>query len=157
MKRGSATSGSNEHVALVKLATKRIVDRFMNLHNINISYESHAFSFEIRFPEKQGYYRPQAFLEFRPDILVEAEHKGLRRSSTLDWEGIFDSKTCIFECETDPRNIFGNRMKCESYKRIKTKNRQAYAFILVVWDDANVPKNHEPFDEVWRFKKDDAP
>lgn len=153
MKRGSATSGGDEHITLVRLATKRIVDRFMNLHYILISYEAHEFTFELTIKDKTGYHRSYASLEFRPDILVDHENKQLRRFENEEWTSILDSSAVVFEAETDPRHFFANRLKSESYKRIKAKNRQAYAFVLVVWDDAKVPKDFEPFDEVWAFPK----
>lgn len=154
MKRGSATSGGDEHIALVKLATKRIVDRFINLHFIIISYEAREFSFELKIADKRGYHRAYASLEFRPDILVEHETKELKTWEKKPWTNILDSGAIVVEVETDPYNFFHNLLKCESYKRIRTKSRKTYAFVLVVWADAKLPKNIEPFDEVWKFKRD---
>jgi len=153
MKRGSATSGGQEHIELVKLATKRIVDRFVNLHFIIISYEAREFSFELKIADKRGYHRAFASLEFRPDIFVEHESEELKTFENVPWTNILDSGAIVIEAETDPHNFFNNLLKCESYKRIRAKSRKTYAFVLVVWDDAKLPKNIEPFDEVWRFPR----
>jgi len=158
MKRGSATSGTDEHVQLVKLATKRIIDEFVNLRYISINYEKQNLTFQIKV--RDGTWgETNSYFELRPDILLRAENKG-KGGSIMDdakkWENIMDSNAIIFEAETDPRNIFKNAIKLEAYKQIKRNNygRAAYGFVLVVWEDAVLPENIEPFDEVWRFKKE---
>lgn len=156
MKRGIATSGSQEHIELVKLATKRIVDSFENLRYIQINYEQSNLSLEIKIRDKYEGYTNASF-EFRPDILLRAENraKGLFAEKEKKWESIFDSSAIVFECETDPRNIFANVLKMEAYRKIKgdVYGRSAYAFVLVCWSDAELPECVEPFDEVWRFDK----
>lgn len=150
-KRGLATSGGKEHVELVKLATKRIIDQFQNLRDIQISYEDREFSIDLRLKDSQHGYSNASF-EFRPDIIVRAENK---RRDDEKWDSILDSSAIVFEAETDPKKIFGNVLKIEAYKTMKMRpwGRQQYAFVLVVWADAVLPQNIEPFDEVWKFEK----
>jgi len=157
MKRGSATGGKDEHVELVKLATKRIVDTFQNLRYILLSYEQHNLEFEIKVKEGEFGYTNANFT-LRPDIVVRAENKAkgstIADDATL-WKSIMDSHAIVFEIETDPRNIFKNILKLEAYRKIKGEayGRAAYAFVLVCWDDAVLPKNIDPFDEVWKFPR----
>jgi hypothetical protein len=159
MRRGSGTSGKDEHVELVRLAVKRIVDSFSNLRHILISFEQQNLKFELQI--KTGEYGyTNAHFEFRPDIILRAENTG-KGSSIMDdakiWKTILDSSTIVFEIETDPRsNIFSNVLKIEGYKKIREEafGRAAYAFVLVVWADAVLPENVEPFDEVWRFPRE---
>lgn len=157
MKRGSGTSGKDDHVELVKLATKRIVDCFENLRHILVSYEQQNMNFELKIKDS-AYGETFAHFEFRPDIVVRAENTG-KGSSIMDdvkvWKTIMDSHAIVFEIETDPRNIFSNILKIEAYKKIRSEyyGRAAYAFVLVCWNDAILPNNIEPFDEVWKFSR----
>lgn len=61
----------------------------------------------------------------------------------------------VFEAETNPRNIFKNAIKIEGYKRVRNDRlgRSSYGLVLVCWDDAKLPENIEPFDEVWKFSR----
>lgn len=157
MKRGLGTSGKDEHVELVKLATKRIVDTFQNLRYILISYEQHEMEFELKVKEGEHGYTNANFT-LRPDIVLRAENTG-KGSSIMDdaklWKSIMDSGAIVFEAETDPKNIFHNVLKLEAYRKIKAESfgRAAYAFVLVCWNDAILPKNIAPFDEVWKFPR----
>jgi hypothetical protein len=157
MKRGAGTSGSDEHVELVKLATKRIVDTFQNLRYILISFEQHEMKFDIEIKDAlHGF--TNAHFELRPDIVLRAENTG-KGSSIMDdaklWKSIMDSTAIVFEAETDPANIFHNILKLDAYRRIKAESfgRAAYAFVLVCWDNAVLPRNVDPFDEVWKFPR----
>jgi hypothetical protein len=157
MKRGAGTSGKDEHVELVKLATKRIVDTFQNLRHILISYEQHEMQFELKVKEGEYGYT-NAHFTLRPDIVVRAENKGKGESIADDaklWKSIMDSNAIVFEAETDPKTIFHNVLKLEAYRKIKAEayGRAAYAFVLICWDDAVLPKNVDPFDEVWKFPR----
>lgn len=157
MKRGAGTSGKDEHVELVKLTTKKIVDTFQNLRYIIISYEQQNMKFELQV--KTGEYGyTNAHFELRPDIVLRAENKG-KGDSIMDdakqWKSILDSNAIVFEVETDPKTIFHNVLKLDAYRKIKAEayGRAAYAFVLVCWDDAVLPKNIDPFDEVWKFPR----
>jgi hypothetical protein len=153
LKRGSATSGKEEHVELVKLATKKIVDTFQNLRVIHISYEQFDMQFEISIAESRDRDYTNTYFTLRPDIMVRAEN---RWKEHQPWLSIMDSNAIVFEAETDPKNIFSNVLKMEAFKKIKSDSygRIGYAFVLVCWEDAALPQNIEPFDEVWKFPRD---
>ena len=148
--------GNAKHIALIQLAVKKVVDDFAEkLDRINVSFEENAFKMEIKVQtDKYGY--TNAEFNFRPDIAAHIIPKK-EKEDLFDtkWNSIFDSTWWIFEAETNPRNIFKNVVKMEAYRKIKgdSYGRQVYAFILVCWDDAVLPKNVEPFDQVWKFKR----
>ena len=150
--------GNKGHITLIQLATKRLVDKFADkIESINISFEEHAFRMEIKV-QIDPYGFTNANFDFRPDIaahVIPRQTKGRLFGESEEWKSILDSSWWIFEAETTPRNIFKNIVKIEAYKKIKGNSygRQAYGFILVCWDDAKLPENIEPFDEVWKFKK----
>jgi len=153
MERGSGTSGSEEHVLLVKLTTKRIIDTFPNLKHIQISYEpTNEMNFEIKIEDSQYPYGSHSNVSFRPDIILRAQH-GLKQFSDVAWSCITDSRAIIFEVETDPKNFFTNLLKKAAYQQLREKNRTEYSFILVCWEDTKLPDKITPFDEVWRFPK----
>lgn len=159
MKRGSVTSGGDSHVELVKLATKRVVDSFQNLRYILLSYEQQNFTFDLKVTDGiHGY--TNANFEFRPDIVVRAENCAKGTSFQEDekkWESPLDSSAIVIEAETNPKNFFSNTLKVEAYKQIKSRGgRGLFAFVLACWSDAVLPDNIEPFDEVWKFPKEDV-
>ena len=151
MSRTIENSGGLEHVELVKLASKRIIDSFIGLKNISINYEEENITVDITLDEKENSWHRIIFT-LRPDIIVLRVSKEFRRY-TNSWLSIQDSRFIIFEIETNPQNIFANMIKMESYKQLR-KERGSYAFVLVVWSDAQLPEKIEPFDEVWKFEKD---
>jgi len=156
MTRNLDVTGGIEHVALVKLATKRIVDEFANLRLIIISYDEHEVRFEIKIEERYNSYS-NAHFAFRPDIFVRrASEKKTEDFEKKNWKGIFDSHAILFEAETEPKNIFSNTLKMAAYQKIKSDSygREMYAFVLVCWEDAILPENIEPFDEIWKFSKE---
>lgn len=53
MRRSSGTSGGRGHIELVKLTTKRIVDKFDSLKNIQISYEESEFEFDLKIKDSE--------------------------------------------------------------------------------------------------------
>lgn len=152
MKRGLATSGGPGHIALVKLASKKIIETFDDLREIMIDYEPNELRIAIRIDERWGSGYSTANFDFRPDIVV-------RTSREVDpekpWLTIKDSMCIVFEAETNPRNIFNNAIKIEGYKRVRDNRlgRASYGLVLVCWSDAKLPKNTEPFDEIWKFDK----
>jgi len=152
MKRGSATSGGQEHIELVKLALKKIVDTFVCLRRIMITFEESEFTMDIKIQENHSSYT-NAHFSFRPDVIVRAETEDAFNKK--EWKSIYDSSAVVFEAETNPHNIFNNLIKIEAYKRIKSRDygRRAYSFVLVCWKNAKLPASIEPFDEVWKFQK----
>lgn len=160
MKRSLQTSGGKGHVRLVKLASKRIIEQFEGLRYMLVSYEKTDLQTELRISDG-AYGYTNVHFDFRPDIVVrvvkekdEQEKRGIFREDR-EWNSVLDSNTIVFEIETNPRNIFRNQVKIGAYKKIRSDRygRTAYAFVLVCWEDANLPKNIEPFDEVWKFKR----
>ena len=154
MTRNLNTTGGVEHVALVKLASKKVIDDFANLRIILVSYDEHEVRFEIKIEERYDSYT-NAHFNFRPDILVRCSRKE-DPLSKKEWKSILDSHTIIFEAETDPQNIFRNVLKMAAYKQIKSDGfgREYYAFVLVCYEDAVLPESIEPFDEVWKFPRE---
>lgn len=152
MKRGLNTSGGPEHIALVKLASKKIIETFDDLKEIMIDYEPTELRIAIKIDERWGSGYSQANFDFRPDIVV-------RTSKEFDydkpWVTIKDSICIVFEAETNPRNIFNNAIKIEGYKRVRNDRlgRSSYGLVLVCWNDATLPEKIEPFDEVWKFDR----
>jgi len=158
MKRSLDTSGGEEHVYLVKRAVKRVIDEMAGLRVITISFEDSEFQFEVTIREDRDSYT-NAHFSFRPDMIVRAKNtSGSPIYSEKTWTKITDSSAIVFEAETDPKNFFNNAIKVEAYKKIKgdSYGRFGYSFVLVCWEDAKLPKNIEPFDEVWRFSKTEA-
>ena len=155
MKRGLYTSGGKEHIELVKLTSRRIIDTFDDLREIMIDYEPTELRIAIKIDERWGSGYSQANFDFRPDIVVRTS-RGYDEETP--WITIKDSMCIVFEAETDPRNIFKNNIKIEGYKRVKNDKmgRASYSLVLVCWDDAKLPENIEPFDEVWKFNKSEA-
>lgn len=158
------TGGGADHITLVKLASHRIVNEFEGLKGIAVNYEGREFQFDIKIKETgyEGY--TNANFEFRPDITVRHFHESEENRSSYEevpWKSIFDSNFICFEAETDPKNIFNNALKMAAYTQIKGREnpigRRSYAFVLVCWDDAKLPKSIEPFDTVWKFSKDVKP
>jgi len=159
MTRNLDTTGGAEHVALVKLTTKKIIDEFASLRHILISYDEHEVRFDIKIEEKYDSYS-NAHFDFRPDIFVRcASKKKLDDFEKKNWKGIFDSNAILFEAETNPKNIFSNILKMAAYQKIKTDGygREAYAFVLVCYEDAVLPNSIEPFDAVWKFSREVKP
>lgn len=166
MKRGAGTGGKDEHVQLVKLASKKIIDTFQNLRYILVSYEKQELKLQITV--RDGMYgETNAHFELRPDIVLRAENIGKDGRSPFrtgierivddedkNWKSIMDSHAIVFEAETDPRNLFSNVLKLDAYRKLRAYGRAQYAFVLVCWDDAKLPENVEPFDEVWKFPKE---
>jgi hypothetical protein len=154
MTRNLDTTGGAEHVALVKLATKKIIDEFANLRHILISYDEHEVKFEIKIQERYDGYT-NAHFDFRPDIFVRCAGKELKGFQKKSWKNIFDSHAILFEAETEPKNIFGNVLKMAAYQKIKSDafGREAYAFVLVCYEDAVLSESIEPFDAVWKFPR----
>jgi len=147
------SSGGSDHVTLVKLASKKVIDEFDYLQQILVQYERTDIHADVRLSEK-WYHRTNVALEMRPDIIVVTgepkEEKGYGR-----YIGI--NQITIIEAETDPRNIFKNLFKIEVYKRMKSGGRgvdvrDPVTFILACFDDAKLPKNTAPF-EVWTFPR----
>jgi len=152
MKRGSATSGKEEHVELVKLTVKKIVDTFSNLKNIQIAFEKEdELRFDFKIDDSQHSWT-HASIAFRPDIVLHVE-EGLRKYSDVEWSCITDSRAIVFEIESNPQNFFSNLIKRAAYSEIRKRNRTQYSFVLVCWEDAKLPENISPFDEVWKFHR----
>ena len=157
MPRNIQSGGGKEHIELVKLAVKRVVDEFSEkVRGIHICFEKAELKMEIEIKRDQWGYTHTNFT-FRPDIIVDVmkDDDKLLSINEKEWKSIFDSDTVLFEAETDPRNLFSNNIKIEAYRRIRADGygRNAYAFVLVCWSDAKLPRNKEPFDEIWRFPR----
>lgn len=152
MPRSLGTSGGNEHVALVQLACKKIIEDFPDLRYILVSFDEHEAEFNIRIQDKYEGFTNSTF-SFRPDILIRVLRKRDESDTRKKWRSILDSAAIMFEAEIDPRNIFKNILKLAAYKKMKADSfgREAFAFVLVCWSDAQLPKNIEPFDDVWKF------
>ena len=161
MKRSLKTGGGKDHIELVKLATKRIVDEFEDLMDIVINYEPTELRLQIKIDDHSGWESTsrmtEAHFDFRPDIVVRTS----KQISPGQLEAFYQprkilrTRYVVFEAETDPRNIFKNLIKIEGYKRIKANRFGSglYSFVLVCWKDAEVPQDIEPFDEIWKFER----
>lgn len=149
--------GKKEHIALVKLATKKVIDDFADrLEGFKVSFEEKHFGFDFKIARDQWSMTHGSFT-FKPDIVAWIEP---RKDITFGkdrgrWKSIIDSRCLIFEVETNPRKIFRDILKIEAYRRVKSSDygRGTYAFILVCWREAKLPDIVEPFDEVWRFDR----
>ena len=148
--------GGKQHVDLVKLAIKKLVDEYMDkVKSLFVEFEDSHFGFEFKIHKDQWDTTHGSFT-FKPDIVARIETKKDIIFNKKDrWLDITDSNTLIFEAENDPHNIFSNTLKMEAYRMVKANDygRQTYAFILVCWSDAKLPDILEPFDAVWRFEK----
>lgn len=142
-----------------------IVDRFDTMEQLAINYEeTMGTRIDINV---QDYDRAISVrsIDFRPDIHVRhtpPEERGVRghelfglmKEST--WTRIEDSRHIVFEVETDPRSIFRNALKMAYYQRMTDDEhgRKMFAFVLVVKEDAKLPEDTAPFDEVWRIPEE---
>lgn len=155
MQRSLDTSGGSDHIKLVKLASKKVIDEFDYLQEILIQYERTDINAKINLSEK-WYHRTNVSFDMRPDIMVLT---GEPKENGAYGRHISTTRTTIIEVETDPRNLFKNTFKIEAYRRIKFGSRKhvdvdpAIKFILVCFDDAKLPETTVPFDEVWTFKR----
>lgn len=155
MQRSLDTSGGSDHIKLAKLASKKVIDEFDYLQEILIQYERTDINAKINLSEK-WYHRTNVSFDMRPDIMVLT---GEPKENGAYGRHISTTRTTIIEVETDPRNLFKNTFKIEAYRRIKFGSRKhvdvdpAIKFILVCFDDAKLPENTAPFDEVWTFKR----
>jgi len=139
-------------VELVKLATKRLLDEFEEVNEMMINYEAEV-DVNVEFGDHRGYGRTSTSFNFRPDILVTTTKYKLNEEVDPENRKIWQAHRVFFEAETDPRNIFRNTLKIECYKKMKKGRIHECAFVLVCFEDAKLPKNTAPFDEVWTFKK----
>jgi len=151
--------GSNEHIYLVKVAAKKLIDAY-DLREINLTFEDPMFRMEIKIHTRgtEDQYTNANF-DFRPDISARIfKHNQQETFEHKPWKNILDSTWLVFEAEIDPTNIFSNIIKMEAYRKIKSNNygREVYAFVLVVFDDVPLPSAIEPFDEVWKFPRPPA-
>ena len=148
--------GGEGHITLVKLTTKRIVDTFPDLRYILISFEEQELRMDIKIRDGYTGYTNTTF-NFRPDIVVRVLSKK-EDFTKHKWNSILDSSVILFEAETNPQNFFQNHLKMTAYKKIKKDvyGRYGYAFVLVCWSDSKLPENCEPFDEIWKFDKNNV-
>lgn len=155
MQRSLDSSGGSDHIRLVKLASKKVIDEFDYLQEILIQYERTDIAAKISLSDK-WYHRTNVSFEMRPDIIVLT---GEPMENGDFGRHISTTRTTIIEAETDPRTLFKNTFKIEAYRRIKFGRRRkvdvdpSIKFILACFDDAKVPKKTAPFDEIWTFKR----
>lgn len=150
------TKGKKEHVALIKLALKKLIDEFTDrMKSFKASFEDKHFGIDFRIELGESWSHADGHFNLIPDIVAEIEVKEDVFLTKRKWKSILDSSTLIFEAETNPANIFRNIMKMEAYSMVKksTYGRSKYAFILVCWEDAKLPDVLDPFDAVWKFSK----
>ena len=150
--RSIKSSGGSDHVELVKLASKRLIDEFEELNEIVLNYEA-ELDVDIQFGENRGYGRTNTRFNFRPDITVTTINYKFTDQVDPDKRFIWQAHKVLFEAETDPRNIFKNVLKIECYKKMKRGRLLECAFVLVCFDDAVLPENTAPFDEIWKFER----
>ena len=137
---------------LVKLASKRIIDEFEEINEIVLNYEQEIHvnvkpDFESRFG------RTNVSFDFRPDIAVTTTKFEHKEEIDPDKRKIWQAHRVFFEIETDPRNLFKNTLKIECYKKMNRGGFYEFAFVLVCWDDAKLPKSTAPFEEIWAFPR----
>ena len=149
--------GGKEHILLIQLALKKLIDDYMGmLKSFKATFEDKHFGIDFKLELGESWSHASGHFELIPDIVAEIEPKTDIFMKERKWRSIIDSNTLIFEAETNPRNIFQNIMKLEAYKQVKMDHygRSRYAFILVCWEDAQLPELLEPFDTVWSFPKE---
>ena len=150
--RSIKSSGGSDHVELVKLATKRIIDEFEEVNEIVINYEQEIHvnikpDFETRFG------RTNVKFDFRPDIAVTTTKFMVNEEVDPEKRKIWQAHRVFFEAETKPSRLFKNLLKIECYRKMRKGGFLEFAFVLVCFEDAKLPKNTAPFDEVWTFKR----
>lgn len=148
--------GKKEHVALVKLAVKKLIDEYADrLDSFKATFEDKHFGIDFQIDLGESWSHAHGSFFLIPDIVAEIEPRTDVLMKDRKWRSIIDSSTLIFEAETNPATIFKNIMKMQAYSMIKqhTYGRSKYAFILICWDDAKLPDFLEPFDAVWKFSK----
>lgn len=137
---------------LVKLATKRIIDEFEEVNEIVINYEQELqFNIKPDFDSRFG--RTNVSFDFRPDIAVTTTKFKHETEIEPEERKIWQAHRVFLEAETDPRNLFKNLLKIECYKKMRRGGFFEFAFVLVCFEDAKLPKNTAPFDEIWFFPK----
>lgn len=138
---------------LVKLATKRIIDEFEEINEIVINYEQ-ELDFNIKPDFDSRYGRTNVSFNFRPDIAVTTTKFKLDTEIEPEERKIWQAHRVFFEIETDPRNnLFKNLLKVECYKKMRRGGFFEFAFVLVCFEDAKLPKDTKPFDELWTFPR----
>lgn len=138
---------------LVKLASKRLIDEFEEINEILVNYEA-ELDVNVQFGDRRGYGRTSTSFNFRPDILVTTTKYIMEDEIDPEKRKIWQAHRVFFEAETKPHRIFNNTLKIECYKKMKKGGIHECAFVLVCWEDAKLPKNTSPFDEIWKFRKD---
>ncbi|GAH33196.1 unnamed protein product, partial [marine sediment metagenome] len=115
--RSIKSSGGSDHVELVKLATKRIIDEFEEINEIVINYEQ-DINVNIKPDFDSRFGRTNVNFNFRPDIAVTTTK--FKHENEIDPEKrkIWQAHRVFFEAETDPRNLFKNLLKVECYKKM---------------------------------------
>jgi len=150
------TKGKEEHIALTKLALKKLIDEYTDmLKGFKVAFEDKHFGINFRIELGESWSHADGSFQLIPDIVADIEPKEDIFMKGRKWKSIADSRTLIFEVETSPTNIFQNIMKMQAYSMVKNEpyGRSHYAFILVCWEDAKLPEILEPFDAVWKFSK----
>lgn len=150
------TKGKKQHVALIKLALKKLIDEYtVRMKGFKATFEDKHFGIDFEIELGESWSHADGHFTLIPDIVAEIEPKEDVFLTKRKWKSIFDSSTLIFEAETNPANIFRNTLKLEAYRRVKSSDygRSKYAFILVCWENAKLPDILDPFDAVWRFPK----
>jgi len=150
--RSIKSSGGSDHVKLVKLATKRIIDEFEECHEIVINYEQ-ELDFNIKPDFDSRYGRTNVSFNFRPDIAVTTTKFKHETEIEPEERKIWQAHRVFLEAETDPRNLFKNLLKIECYRKMRRGGFFEFAFVLVCFEDAKLPKNTAPFDEIWLFPR----
>ncbi len=150
--RSIKSSGGSDHVELVKLATKRIIDEFEEINEIVINYEQ-DINVNIKPDFDSRFGRTSVNFDFRPDIAVTTTQFKLDSEVDPEKRKIWQAHRVFFEAETDPRNLFKNLLKVECYKKMRRGGLFEFAFVLVCFEDAKLPEKTAPFDEIWVFPR----
>lgn len=150
MKLTLQSGGGPDHVALVKLASHKIIEEFEALREIQVRYEPENVQVEFKINEKWGKTILTSGFDLRPDVVVIHDKV---TGKTLFGDDMIHTAWTIIEAETKPKNIFRNKLKMLAYEKMKQDHENYYFFILVCWADAKLPEDTKPFDEVWTFDK----
>lgn len=153
---------SPEHEYLVQQSLLRLVTGVPNLVVINIGLEMGSISAHLEidtFSGKGGRYDVSQYSSkrFQPDILALQEIGSHMKNEINRQVKVTDLGIWVIEAETTPHNLLTDTYRRTAYKLLKLREENVLhpmTLVLSTFKDLDIPEKVDPFDRVWRFKRE---
>ncbi len=153
---------SELHVELVRQSAKKILEKEDVLSLYMRFHQEEKIDFQIKMngaPSSPSLFKKN--FTFYPDIVADFVDRtnGKKKAGWFDKDGAkgYPTRTYIVECETNPRVILRNTLKCEALKLFKQERdytvkggAQRFTLVLACLEN-KIPEEIDPFDVAWGF------